>query len=213
MKVWKCSVCNYIHKGENPPAKCPICGVPASKFIEINEESVPEKQQVKKTAAPKIDEAGIKGPKALPEKDTVFEKVKALLSKYHAHPVSVHTPNGILPIAVILWLMSWFFNAELFAKAAVINMIFVILALPFVISTGVLEWKSKYNGAMTLTFKLKIIAASLTFTSCLISLIWYAFDPKILETPKAWVFIFINVIMIIAVGTAGHIGGKLVYKD
>lgn len=34
MKKWICSVCGYVFEGENPPEKCPLCGVPASKFVE-----------------------------------------------------------------------------------------------------------------------------------------------------------------------------------
>ena len=34
MKKFVCSVCGYVYEGENPPAKCPVCGAPASKFIE-----------------------------------------------------------------------------------------------------------------------------------------------------------------------------------
>ena len=34
MKKWVCSVCGYVYEGENPPEKCPQCGVPASKFKE-----------------------------------------------------------------------------------------------------------------------------------------------------------------------------------
>ena len=34
MKKWICTVCGYVWEGENPPEKCPQCGVPASKFIE-----------------------------------------------------------------------------------------------------------------------------------------------------------------------------------
>jgi rubrerythrin len=32
MKKWVCTVCGYVHEGENPPAKCPTCGAPAEKF-------------------------------------------------------------------------------------------------------------------------------------------------------------------------------------
>lgn len=32
MTKWICSVCGYVYEGENPPEKCPQCGVPASKF-------------------------------------------------------------------------------------------------------------------------------------------------------------------------------------
>lgn len=32
---WKCTVCGYIHTGDNPPEKCPICGVPADMFVMV----------------------------------------------------------------------------------------------------------------------------------------------------------------------------------
>jgi rubrerythrin len=32
-KKWKCTVCGYIHEGEEPPDKCPVCGAPASQFV------------------------------------------------------------------------------------------------------------------------------------------------------------------------------------
>lgn len=34
MKKWVCPVCGYVHEGEQPPEKCPQCGVPGSKFTE-----------------------------------------------------------------------------------------------------------------------------------------------------------------------------------
>jgi len=32
MKKWVCSVCGYTHTGDEPPAACPQCKAPASKF-------------------------------------------------------------------------------------------------------------------------------------------------------------------------------------
>ena len=32
MKRWRCNVCGYIHEGEAPPEKCPICGVGPEEF-------------------------------------------------------------------------------------------------------------------------------------------------------------------------------------
>ena len=34
MKKWVCSVCGYMHEGDTPPAECPVCHVPGSKFVE-----------------------------------------------------------------------------------------------------------------------------------------------------------------------------------
>ena len=30
--AWVCEVCGYIHHGDTPPEKCPLCGVPADRF-------------------------------------------------------------------------------------------------------------------------------------------------------------------------------------
>jgi rubrerythrin len=37
MKKFVCSVCGYVHTGDNPPESCPTCKAPASKFIEQKE--------------------------------------------------------------------------------------------------------------------------------------------------------------------------------
>ncbi len=34
MKKFICTICGYVHEGENPPEFCPQCKAPASKFIE-----------------------------------------------------------------------------------------------------------------------------------------------------------------------------------
>ena len=30
---WRCTICDYIHEGDAPPAECPVCGAPASDFV------------------------------------------------------------------------------------------------------------------------------------------------------------------------------------
>ncbi len=37
MKKYVCPVCGYVHEGDNPPEKCPQCGVPGEKFTVIKE--------------------------------------------------------------------------------------------------------------------------------------------------------------------------------
>lgn len=36
-KKFICTVCGYVYEGEHAPEKCPMCGVPASKFKELKE--------------------------------------------------------------------------------------------------------------------------------------------------------------------------------
>lgn len=35
MKKFVCTVCGYVHEGDTPPEKCPLCGVGPEKFKEV----------------------------------------------------------------------------------------------------------------------------------------------------------------------------------
>ena len=37
MTTWKCTVCGYVHEGEQPPEQCPICKQSAEKFEKVAE--------------------------------------------------------------------------------------------------------------------------------------------------------------------------------
>ena len=41
MAKWVCSVCGYVHEGEQPPERCPICKQPAEKFVKVEEKKNP----------------------------------------------------------------------------------------------------------------------------------------------------------------------------
>ncbi len=36
--LWKCSVCGYMHMGDEGPVNCPKCGAPKDKFVVLTEE-------------------------------------------------------------------------------------------------------------------------------------------------------------------------------
>lgn len=38
MAKFVCSVCGYVHEGNEAPASCPVCRAPKSKFVEQNDE-------------------------------------------------------------------------------------------------------------------------------------------------------------------------------
>ena len=40
MKKFVCPICGYVHEGDTPPEKCPICGVAGEKFLEQAAERV-----------------------------------------------------------------------------------------------------------------------------------------------------------------------------
>lgn len=227
MKKWQCSVCKYVHTGEEPPEKCPVCGVSADKFILLEEEADLDTTQAEPAAAESKADDSQEASSAPDDTDTQvwpffekfghaavhMEKAANLMVKHHAHPMSVHLPNGVIPVVAILMILAWFSGSELLLKAGFINLIFVLISLPIVGLTGFLEWQRKYNQAQTKIFKIKIAAASVAAICCIISIIWYLVNPEVLGSGGAWLFVIINVLMLAGAGVAGHIGGKLVFKE
>ncbi len=41
-----CQVCGYVHEGDTPPEKCPVCNAPASKFAPMAEELTWEAEHI-----------------------------------------------------------------------------------------------------------------------------------------------------------------------
>jgi len=56
-KQWRCTVCGYIHSGENPPEICPICGADASFFELIPQSNEPNTAtDIKSVTKPVIEQ-------------------------------------------------------------------------------------------------------------------------------------------------------------
>ena len=252
MKKWECTVCGYIHEGEEPPEECPVCGADRSKFIEITEktedaaeapvlenpsEDAPEKskevptdqmesfqmgstsdegEDVKDCA---IDDPPVNEAKKQPVQmiDELLEKYKDItdkMAKYHAHPISVHIPNGVLPVSVFFLFLGLLFGSVGLEAAAFYNLVFVVLAMPLVFLTGYIDWRTRFNGALTQVFKTKMICAAVVFGLGVALMFWRLIDPNVAapESGARWIFFLFELIMLSAAGVAGYMGGKLVFK-
>ena len=221
MKKWRCLVCGYIHVGDEPPEKCPVCGADKSMFEEVVEEAEAIDKDAAQDAAPDIPE-----PPGDPRQieldsppDTPFGRIYHLLIgqilKHHAHPVSVHIPNGVLPVSFLFIILAWISGSTSLSTAAFCNIIIVVLTTPFVIFSGYVEWQHRYKGILTTQFKIKIVCAVTVAAGTFIMAVWWIASPDILFTASAGhnFFIFISLVTLAAAGIAGLIGGKLVFKD
>lgn len=212
MKKWECTVCGYIHEGDEPPDECPVCAADKSMFVEVVEQAAAaEPAATAEPAASPAAPAQPAGKQGLPATLLAFATTQIL--RHHLHPIMVHTPNGIVPMAVIFLFIAALFTAPLFDIAALYSLVFVLIAMPAVLATGYIVWQERYRGAMTSIFKLKIGASIVATVSLVILLIWRALQPAVLTTPSTgrWFFLILAVIMVGAVGLAGHMGGKLVF--
>ena len=61
MSKFVCSVCGYIYEGEQPPEKCPQCGVPGSKFNKMADEELVWADEHKVGVAQGLDEEVVQG--------------------------------------------------------------------------------------------------------------------------------------------------------
>ena len=196
MKKWRCTVCGYIHTGEEPPDVCPVCKADRSKFVEMIEEVDDANPQAPESSAPRF-----------------YNYLADFLYKNHAHPISVHFPNGVLPVTVVFVALTLFTGYAALGEAAYFNLIAVFLAMPLVLLSGFISWKKRYKGMVTRTFVTKIVCGSIVTLIALILLIWRYNDPGVLhsDSPARWLFLVMHFFMLAAAGLAGHLGGKLVF--
>ena len=211
MKQWKCTVCGYIHEGDEPPEKCPVCGADRSKFVEFypsasGEEKDDQKERQEEDPASKPAAAA---------SVSKFDRLFDFMLKHHVHPVSVHIPNGVLPASVVFIVLAAIFNCSGLGQAAFYNLLFVVLTIPLVLFSGYLEWKKKYGGELTSLFIVKMICAAVVSLTAVILVVWFVIDPKEAAEPlyRKGLFLLVNFIMLAAAASAGFIGGKLVFKD
>lgn len=232
MKKWRCTVCNYIHTGEAPPEVCPVCGADKSKFVEISQEEAKQyeaKQGEKGSAGDKGSQAGTSGTsgtskpsgRSTPQPPSggnaggLWNFIGDQLIVHHAHPVTVHVPNGVLPIVVLFMFVSAVIGTESLAWAAFYFTVMVVVSMPVVMYTGYNEWQRKYGGAKTTLFMIKIAAAGVVALTSLLLVIWFFINPDVIYAGAArrGSFLILNLIMFFATGVAGFIGGKFVFKD
>jgi rubredoxin len=232
MRKWKCTVCGYIHFGDEPPEKCPVCGAPRSRFIDITEPEAPApepsapapaketeslKEEAEITAASKpaaADQPAAPEPVS-PFKDSRYRWFFDLMTRYHGHPISVHIPNGLLPVSILFIFLSALFNLKGMAGAATYNMAIVAISMPLVLFSGWVDWQNRFNGALTNVFIVKIVCGIVVSVCAWFLFIWLLVNPEVVTTPQPSrvAFFMINLIMLGAAGTAGWYGGKLVFKD
>ena len=205
---WKCTVCGYIHTGDAPPEICPVCGAERSKFVELADGDAG-------TDAPSSQPSPVIQPPAASDgthRDR-YRQISALLTRLHGHPISVHIPNGVLPLCLLFMVLSIGFESKSLGAAAFWNLAFVAAFMPVVLFTGYNDWQQRFGGNMTPVFLTKIICGTIVLVSAPILAIWWTVDPELLETvssARLW-FGVVCLITVTAAVVAGYMGGKLVF--
>lgn len=207
MKEWRCTVCGYIHEGSEPPRTCPICGADKSKFVLVE----PDRTEAPQTRSP-VPEKDV-SPKPYPFADIAARAI--IVTRLHGHPIAVHIPNGVLPLSVLLTILAFMFRSDAIATAAKINMWFICLSMPIVLTTGLIDWFNRYEGRMTQIFSVKMVCGAIvTFLTAFLS-VWWIFSPEVYlaGVGKGGFFLLLNLLNLTAAAVAGFYGGKLVFNE
>lgn len=212
MRKWECTVCGYIHTGDEPPDECPVCSADKSMFVEIFDGATKTDAAAgpARETAPRSAAQSAALPPALAKALAIATD---LTMEHHLHPIMVHTPNGIVPMAMLFLLITSLLGFPLFETAAFYSLVFVLVAMPAVLFTGYIMWQNRYRGAMTSIFKIKIGASAVAMLLLLILTTWRAAQPTIVTAPSGgrWLYLLLAGLLLAAVGLAGHMGGKLVF--
>ena len=224
---WRCTVCGYIHAGAEPPDKCPVCGADKSVFEPYLDDSPQPAEKPKlikpaaaaaekaepSTAATQDDRQFELGPVPAIKYGNLYQQVITQMLKHHAHPISVHIPNGVLPMAFIFIVLAILTGSVGLGYAAYYSLVFVVVTMPFVLFSGYIEWQKRYQGFRSNRFMTKIACAGVVALLSLLAVIWWTLNPALLTSGARWGFVLINLITLAAAAIAGLIGGKLVFKD
>lgn len=213
---WKCTICGYIHTGPTPPDTCPVCGADASKFERL-EDDPPEERKATPQQTPPSESTSIEtndDQASVSDKVSLFSRdwIESQLVKLHGHPIAVHIPNGVLPVAVLFLLAGMVMGSNAFIQASFFNAVMVLLAMPIVIYAGWVDWQHRFGGNMTSVFKTKIVCAAIVTLTLLVIVIWRLFDP-LAGTAYAsgrWIYLGLHLIALGAGAVAGFFGGKLI---
>jgi hypothetical protein len=226
MKKWKCQACGYIHTGEEPPETCPVCGADRSQFVELSAEEV-KRLEAEGAAAPagasQPGEAKAVAEKAAAKTDLAAGKplpgwlsgwygfITRQMVKNHAHPMTVHIPNGVLPAAVLFLVLATilrFFNflqprSDVLARVSFYNLL---------LFSGYIDWKGRFHGIMTRVIMTKIICGFCVFGIGIALIIMHVFFSEVSGVNR-WTYLLVHFLMLAFAAYAGYLGGRLVFKD
>ena len=220
---WKCDACGYIHKGAEPPEECPLCGADRDSFQAMEEPEAPPEASPETAAEPQPEPAAMSQAAAAARKAMAFLQPKAIalyewsceqILHHHLHPLMVHVPNGVGPMAVIFVLLAVLFDMPNLADAAHYSMIFLLISMPGVLFTGWVDWQRRYGGNMTKLFLTKIVCGGIVTACAAIVVIWRLIDPAVLSQGGSGrlLHLLVYLVMLGAAGVAGFKGGKLVFR-
>ena len=138
----------------------------------------------------------------------------SLPENFYAHPIFVHFPQGLFPVAFASFLLYLATGSPDFETGAFVAAGFGAAAAPVTTLTGFIDWKVRYKGTMTPVFRIKIIGAFVLIALSIPAVLLRLSSPHATVLPLSgtgWIY---AALLAGSAGTCvvlGHYGGKLVF--
>ena len=144
-----------------------------------------------------------------------LELLQKLYQKFHPHPVFIHYPIALSLFSVVMQLLFFLTENQLFEFAAFLSLLFYTLTIFPAIVSGLVSWIINYGASFTLIFKVKLTLSILFLLSSI--LISYLRIDKGLEIVSFTEFdilynslLFSNSIIVFIIA---YFGGKITWPN
>lgn len=130
------------------------------------------------------------------------------------HAVAAHFSSGLVPVAVLFFLLGLGSANPHFEPAAYYLLWVVLAAVPVSLVSGIMDWRRKFRGTQALIFYKKIGLAILLFLLGLAAVQLRRTHPGFSEAGALLRMLYGALLlgMLGCVTLLGHYGGKLVFK-
>jgi uncharacterized membrane protein len=126
------------------------------------------------------------------------------------HHISSHFTNGLWPAGVVLFFSYLLTGKSAYESAAYYCFILSTLGSPFVLFSGVIDWKLRFKGRTTRIFTHKRVFGFIFMLLSILMVAWRFFDPSA-PTAESGYRIIYTVLLLLNCGFViylGYLGGK-----
>jgi uncharacterized membrane protein len=145
------------------------------------------------------------------------EKVNLLrdmIDSFLLHPVAAHFPNALLPTAFLFLLVTVTTGSPYFEHAVFFLLCTAVGVVPVSITSGIYDWRTRFDGVRAGIFYKKIFLASLLLLLGLSAVLIRTAHPGVMHEGGGlkWAFKAILLTMVLTTVLLGHYGAKLAYQ-
>lgn len=137
-----------------------------------------------------------------------------LPENFYAHPMFVHFPQALFPVAFASFLLYLATGVSEFEVGTFVAAGFGAVATPVTTLTGFIDWKVRYKGYMTPVFRIKITGAFVLMALSIPAALLRLSTPEAALLPLSgtgWLYAALLTGCAATCVVLGYYGGKLVF--